>query len=236
MSKFPFRGAVLNAVSVAVGATIGLVLRTLLDASLLGVVLTGMGLFTMALAVKMFAGTKNVLIPAASIALGGIVGQLVGIAPALAMAGDSLKSTFGGTGLFTEGLVTSTVLFCIGPMTLLGCLQEALEGKIELIAVKSLMDGISAVFLAAAMGIGVLVTAVIVLLLQGTTTLMGRQLRPLAERPELLSELTATGGVILLGIGINLAEVKVIKGETYLPALIIAPLIAHFIARRAHKS
>jgi uncharacterized protein len=109
-------------------------------------------------------------------------------------------------------------------MTLLGCLQDGLEGKIELLAIKSTMDGIAAVFFAAALGPGVLVTAGVVLVVQSAITFLAKPLKPIAGDQELLSEITGSGGVMLMGIGLGLLNIKNLPVATYLPALVLAPL------------
>ena len=116
-------------------------------------------------------------------------------------------------------------------MTLLGCIQDGLEKKIELLALKSTMDGIAAVFLAATFGISVLVCAILVLVFQGLLTLGARQLRFLTDHEDRLDELTAAGGAILLGTGIGLLGLKDLHTANYLPALALAPVIATVASR-----
>ncbi|MFI5386122.1 MAG: DUF554 family protein, partial [Fimbriimonadales bacterium] len=112
------------------------------------------------------------------------------------------------------------------PMTFIGCIKDGLEGDIEILALKSTMDGISAVFFAAAFGAGVLVTAGLVLIFQGLLTLLARPLKPLVNDPVLLDELGAAGGAILVAIGIHLIGLKDLHAANYLPALFLAPLVA----------
>jgi uncharacterized membrane protein YqgA involved in biofilm formation len=221
------RGTLLNTATVAVGATVGLLAGKLIPASYQQVALTGLGLVTVGMGVRMFLKTHNTLVPAVSIAVGGILGLALGIHAGIDGFASWAKSHLGGDlGRFNEGLITSFVLFCIGPMTLLGCMEDALEKKIELLALKSTMDGIAAVFLAAAFGAGVLVTAGLLFVFQGLLTLLAARLKPLADNPLMLDELTAAGGAILMGIGIGLIGLKDLHTANYLPALAIAPLVA----------
>jgi uncharacterized protein len=229
------RGTLLNTAMVLGGATIGLFLRNLMTEELVKTALTGLGLVTIVLGIRMALEGKNVLVVAASVAIGGVLGQLLGISHGLTAFADWAKSALSGGGTFNEALLTTSILFCVGPMTLLGCLEDGLEGKIELLSVKSLMDGIASIFFAAALGPGVLVTAFVVFVVQGGLTLLAQQLKPLADDQELLSTTTATGGCILLAIGFGLANVVEIPSETYLPGLVLAPVAILLIRRFSKK-
>ncbi|MCW5943180.1 MAG: DUF554 domain-containing protein [Fimbriimonadaceae bacterium] len=230
------RGTLLNTGTVAGGSLIGLALGSRLPSELLTMALTGLGLVTIGIGLKMVLGARNLLVVAASVAIGGVLGRLIGIEAGLAAFGDWSKGSLGalGTGRFTEAIVTTSVLFCVGPMTILGCIQDAVEKKIELLALKSVMDGVASVFLAALLGPGVLVTAAIVLVVQGTITLLARYLRPIAENPALLSDTVASGGVMLTAIGFGLADIKKIPSGDYLPALALAVLFG-WVAVRFEK-
>ncbi|MES1228325.1 MAG: DUF554 family protein, partial [Armatimonadota bacterium] len=141
------------------------------------------------------------------------------------------KQVTGGGGHFTEALITTSVLYCVGPMTILGCLKDGLEGDIELLKLKSMLDGLTAVFIAASLGSGVLVTALVVLVFQGALTLLARPLQPIAKDPAMVDEMSAVGGVLLLSIGLGLAGVKSFQTEAFLPGLVLAPAIVWAKAR-----
>lgn len=218
------RGTLLNTATVAVGALVGLAISKEIPPAYQVTVLSGFGLVTMGIGAKLFLQSKNLMIVAAAIAFGGMIGLGIGIDSGLNAMGDWLKLHLGGGGRFTEGLVTSSVLYCVGPMTLMGCVQDGLEGKSELLQVKSVMDGISAIFFAAAMGSGVLVTAGVVLIVQGAITLMAKPLKQYAEDAELMAEATGAGGILMLGIGLGLLDVKHVGVANFLPALVLAPI------------
>ncbi|HZH98193.1 MAG TPA: DUF554 family protein, partial [Fimbriimonadaceae bacterium] len=180
------------------------------------------------LGIKMFLQSKNILIVAAAIALGGVLGLLLGIHEGLESFAEWAKGTFGGQnpGRFTEAVITTSILFCVGPMTLLGCMQDALEDKVELLAIKSTLDGFAAFFFGAALGPGVLVTAAVVLIFQSVLTFAARPLRGVAGDEALISEITAAGGVMLMGTGLGLLEIKTdLPVANYLPALVLAPAL-----------
>jgi uncharacterized protein len=220
------RGTLLNTATVAVGSVVGLAVGQGIPDPYRAIALSGLGLVTMGIGIKLFLQAKNVLVPAIGVAVGGAIGLALGIHAGVDAMAEWARSVLGGEGgRFNEGLITSFVLFCIGPMTLLGCIKDGLEGDIELLALKSTMDGIASVFLAAAFGAGVLVTAGLVLVFQGGLTLLARPLRPLAQDEDLLAGVSATGGAILVGIGLNLLGVTRLQTADFLPALALAPLV-----------
>lgn len=227
------RGTLLNTATVAIGATIGCAVGANIQPEYKQVALHGLGLVTAGIGVQMFLKVRNPLIAAFSVAVGGILGLALGIHGGIESLADWLKAhlSAGGSSTFSEGLITSFVLFCVGPMTLLGCIQDALEHKIDLLALKSTMDGIAAVFLAATSGFGVLVTAALLLVFQGAITLLARQLRPLASDEEALAELSGAGGAILMATGLGLLGLADLHTANYLPAIFLAPLLV-FAARK----
>ena len=229
------KGTILNTVTVAAGSVVGLLIGKFIPESAQQVALGGLGLVTMGLGMKMFLGSKNILIIAGSIALGGIIGLLLGIQVGLEHIADWVKQSVGGGGTFSEGFVASCVLFCIGPMTLLGCIQDGLEGKSELLSLKSTMDGVAAIFLAASLGVGVLFSAAFVLIFQGALTLAARPLSSLKNDQGLLAELEGTGGPIMLAIGLSLLSIKKLPTANYLPALVLAPMMV-LLSRRLTAS
>jgi len=217
------RGTVLNTLTVALGAGIGLAIGQSLPVDLQEIALSALGLVTVGLGLKMFLETRNVLVVAGALAFGAVLGRLLGIDVGFERVADSLRYVLRGEGYFNEGLITATVLFCVGPMTLLGCLQDALEGKLDLLSVKSLMDGVAAVFLAATLGNGVLASAILVFGIQATLTLLATRLRRFAEDLEFIRETSATGGLMLVSVGISLLRLKDMPTELFLPALVLAP-------------
>lgn len=243
MSKVPFRGALLNTLTVLIGSLIGLAIGRNLAQDFQSIALSGIGLVTVGIAMKMFFETKNFLIVAASVALGGVIGKFIGIDVGLALAAEWARQLTGSADKnFNDGLVTAGVLFCVGPMTLMGCIQDGLERKIDLLSLKSLLDGISAIFLSAvsvSFGQGVLASAVLVLIVQSSLTALARPLSPVAKNPAILAEATAAGGAMMLAIGLGLLKVPGIKDlpkEVYLPALLIAPVLATIFSRKKPES
>lgn len=236
MNQLPMRGTLLNTATVAVGALLGLAIGSKLPQGYLSIALAGLGLVTVCIGIKLFFESRNVLIVAISVAVGGVVGTALGLHVGLERFAEWARAIVGGGTTFNEGLITTSVLFCVGPMTLLGCLQDGLEGKIELLSIKSLMDGIAAVFFAATLGAGVLVTALVVLVVQGTLTLLASKLKSLSMNTRALAETSAAGGCILLSIGIGLLNLAEIPSENFLPALVFAPCLSALFVRFARPS
>lgn len=232
------RGTLLNTATVAAGAGIGLAVGSGVPPQYQQIAMSGIGLVVIGMGIKLFLQSKNVLYVAGAIAVGGILGTALGIDAGLQNLTEWIRLRVGGGEHFNEGLIAASLLFCVGPMTLLGCIQDGLEGKIELLSLKSTMDGFSAFFFATALGrsggFGVLVSALVVLVVQGSITLLARPLKPLAEDPDLMPEASGAGGVILLAIGLILLELKRLPVANYTPALILGPLFV-LLARQAGK-
>jgi uncharacterized membrane protein YqgA involved in biofilm formation len=227
------RGTLLNTCTVAAGGAIGWAVGEKIPPQYQSVVLAGLGLVTIGLGLKMFLDAKQILVIAGAVAFGGILGLLLGLQSGINSFAEWAKHVFGGehSGRFVEAVVTTSILYCVGPLTLLGCLQDALENRIDLLAIKSVMDGIGSIFFAAALGPGVLVTAGVVLVVQSLITWMAKPLQPLAKDPELLSEVTGAGGIMLLGIGFGLLEIKHLEMANYIPSLFLAPLFVVIMRR-----
>jgi uncharacterized membrane protein YqgA involved in biofilm formation len=215
------RGTVVNVAAVLVGTGIGLAIGGRLPERMQRIITTGLGLSTLLIGLQMALKVQSMLVVIASMVLGGILGEWLAIERALEQAGDRLKAwARSGSGTFVTGFVTASLVFCVGPMTIVGSIQEGISGNPEVIYTKSLLDGAASVAFASSLGIGVGFAAVTVLVLQGALTLLGGQLAFLL-RPELLHELTATGGLLILAIGLLLLEVKRIPVANLLPALLV---------------
>ncbi|MFM9872666.1 MAG: DUF554 domain-containing protein [Fimbriimonadaceae bacterium] len=231
LPQFTGIGTVINTITVLLGSVIGLAIGRSLPERIQEVAIFGIGLITICLGVQMFLRTKNPLVVVGAICLGGVLGALLGLDVGLDRLAEWMRGAIGGDGRFNQGFVTASVLFCIGPMTLMGCLQDALEKKIDLLGLKSLLDGVSSVFLAATLGIGVLVSAVFVLVFQGLLTLLAKSLAKFAGDEELISETVACGGIIMVAIGFGIMGIKSFPTVLFLPALILAPLFGMFSRR-----
>lgn len=219
------RGTLLNTATVVVGTAIGFKLGGSVPPAYEEVALHGIALVALGVGVKMGIGTRNPLVVVAAMALGGILGIAMGLHEGVVQLAAWSQVHIGGHGRFAEGIVTSFVLFCVGPLTLLGCLEDGLERKIDILGVKSTMDGISSFFLAAATGAGLFVTAALLLVFQGTLTLFAKSLKPLVDHPSALAEATSAGGALLVATALGMLGIKDLHTTNYLPAIFLAPII-----------
>ncbi len=227
-------GTLINVGAVIVGGLAGTALGNRLPEKMRTTVLQGLGLITLTIGVTMAISTRNVLIPLFSILIGGILGELLRIEAALEHFGQwseaRLGRLFGGTqSTFAQGFITASLVFCVGPMTILGSIQDGLMGDYTLLAVKSLMDAFAAMALAASLGAGVMLSAATVLVYQGALSfaagLFGVALGGVTRTTPWVIEMTATGGVVILSIAFILLDIKRIRAANLLPAVFIAPLI-----------
>ena len=220
-------GVIVNTMLVVFGSLVGLLLKRGLPDNIKKNVMIGLGLFTCMLGIKLGLAMEKPLIVLLSIVIGGTIGQLLGIEEAIERIGSKLKNLVKSKeeSSFTQGFVFASLLFCVGPMTVLGCIQAGLENKPELLFIKSLMDGVSAIILTSSLGIGVIFSACTVLVIQGGLVLLAGQMDFLTN-PQYLNDFTGVGGIIIFGIGIKLLGLKPIKIGNFLPALVFVLLFA----------
>jgi len=221
--------AVVNALAVLAGSLLGLLLRTRLKDGYRNVVYGGAGLVSLAIGISMSLQSGKIVYLALSIIFGGILGEWWKIEDGVLHLGEFLKRHFAkgedGKG-FAYAFLDSSVLFCVGAMALVGSFKAGTEGNYDLIFTKSVMDGFMAVVLTAAMGIGVAFSSLTILVYQGALTLLSQWVKPLVS-DLMLKEISGTGGLLVIAIGINLLGMAKIKTANFLPALL---LIAAFIA------
>lgn len=222
-------GTLVNTATVLAGGLLGTLLGSGLSERIRGTVMTGMSLVVIALGIKMTLETSNILIVLGSVTIGSVLGEVLHLQRRLDSLGLWLEAvtsrfSFLSGGNFSQGFVTASLVFCVGPMTIMGSIQDGLSGDSSLLLVKSVLDGFAAIAFASVMGMGVTFSAITVLLVQGALTLGSSLLSNVLTR-SMVSELTATGGVIMLGIAIHMLDLKRIRLANFLPALAIAPLI-----------
>ncbi len=224
-------GTLLNVVAVLIGGLLGLGLGNRLPDRVRATILNGLGLFVIAAGLKMTLESNNNLITLGAIMIGGLLGEWGRIEDRLHSLGAWLESRFArsesadGAARFIRGFVTASLLFCVGPMTILGSIQDGLTGDYQLLAIKSVLDGFAALAFAAASGVGVLFSIVVILIYQGGLALLAAQANQLLTT-DMITELTAAGGILVMATGMGpLLELRRIRVGNYLPALLVAPLI-----------
>jgi uncharacterized protein len=220
-------GTLLNALTVLVGGLLGTVLGDRLPERLRENVVRGVGLFTLAMGTKFAIDTSNLLYMLGSILLGGVIGSLWGVDRRLNDLGAALQRRFAarsGGGTVAEAFVTAAIVFCVGPLTFLGSIQNGLSGDASLLAIKSVLDGFTAIALAATLGWGVLLTIPLILLYQGGLAVGASVFAGLLSDLQ-LREMSAVGGLLIIGVGLKLLSIRDVKVADYLPAILVAPLL-----------
>lgn len=218
-------GTAINVVAVLVGGGIGTLAGTKLPERIRETAMNAIGIVTLLVGVSNFLEYGNPLVPLASVALGLVVGELAGIDAALKRFGDYLqKRLSGGESPVSRAFVTTSLLFCVGPLTFVGAIQDGLTGDYSLLALKSALDFIASVTFASVLGWGVLLSAGTVLVVQGSITVGAGLLEGIVTEP-MISATTATGGVLIFGLGLGLLELKEVRVANMLPGLLFAPLL-----------
>lgn len=223
-------GTIVNTGAVVVGSAIGLTAGARLPENLKAIVMQALGLAVAVIGLRMALEAQHALLAIACVLLGGVTGELLRIEQRLEGLGEALRRRLRSSSeRFVEGFVTASLLYLTGAMTIVGSIQDGTVGDPSVLLIKSLLDGVASVALASSLGVGVLFSAVPVLVVQGAITLLAGQLAFLSQ-PAVLDAINATGGLLILGIGINLLEIKRIYVGNLLPALLYAIMGAWFFS------
>ncbi|KRT35674.1 MAG: DUF554 domain-containing protein [Acetomicrobium sp.] len=234
ISAIPAAGSVINALAVIAGSLIGLIIKKRLPERITMVAFQVIGLSVLALGIQMTLQSKNVLIMILSLLLGAILGEALELEDRLQNGLKGLRTRmiergwqFGGDHL-VEGFLTAFLLFCMGSMAILGAFEEGVGKPPNLLLVKSMMDLVSSIALASTLGIGVLFSAIPLLLYQGGLTLGAFYLNSFISNA-LIDEITAVGGVLLLGLGFSLLHLKHFKVFNMIPSLLLVVIFSLFL-------
>lgn len=227
-------GTLLNVATVLVGTVIGLLIGSRMRPRMQESLVTGLGFFTILIAISM--GIRIFTDPAAqpgddlavlaAVLVGVAIGELLRLHDGLEWLGGWFQRRLARSerpSRISEGFVTASLVFCVGPLTILGSLENGLTGDLRLLAIKSLLDGVASIAFAAALGPGVALSAITVLLVQGSIAGGAFLLRDVMDAPTILA-ITAAGGVILLGVALRLLDLKAVRVANFLPALLLAPI------------
>lgn len=224
-------GTIVNIIAVIIGSSIGLIIKSKLPENINRLVFQAIGLFTVFLGIKMAFKTDNYLVMIFSLVLGSITGELLRIDVYLDKFSNFLKrKTKSGNENFSNGFISSFLLFCMGSMTILGAFEEGINGNSDLLFAKSVLDGFSSIALAATLGIGVIFSVIPLLIYQGGLTLFASGLKDVISDP-IINELTAVGGILLVGLGISILKIKNIKVINMIPALIFAVILSYLFIK-----
>ncbi|HEY8862387.1 MAG TPA: DUF554 domain-containing protein [Candidatus Limnocylindria bacterium] len=220
-------GTLLNLLTVLVGGLVGTLLGDRLPPRLRENVVAGVGLFVTVMGVKFAIDTASLLYLLGGILIGGIIGSLAGIERRLNELGAAIQRRFatpGGTSTIAEAFVTASIVFCVGPLTFLGAIRNGLTGDASLLAIKSVLDGFTAIAFAATLGWGVLLSLAVILVYQGGLAAGASLFASLLSDAQ-LREMNATGGLLLVGVGLKLLRLRDVQVADYLPAIVVAPLL-----------
>ena len=224
-------GTLLNAATVLLGGLLGTALGDRLPERLRERVIVGVGLFTLAMGMKFALDTSQLLYLLGSVVIGGVIGALLGVDERLNALGDTLQRRLarpGKASTVSEAFVTASIVFCVGPLTFLGSIRNGLTGDASLLAIKSVLDGFTAIALAATLGWGVLLTIAVILVYQGGLALGASFLAGALSELQ-LREMNAVGGLLILGVGLKLLSIRDVKVADFLPAILVAPLLVAIV-------
>lgn len=220
-------GSIVNFIAIVAGAAIGLLLRVGIPEKTKETVLQAMGLVVVLIGIKMALASQNALVVVVAMASGSIIGELLDLEGRLDRFGSWLTVTVGDRyGDAGRGFVMATLVFCIGAMAIVGSIEEGLRGNPAILYAKSLIDGVCATVFAASLGIGVMLSAISVLLYQGSMTLLASGLENIVSEV-MLSEISGTGGLLILAIGLNMLQITKLKLANFLPSLFMAAVIVY---------
>jgi len=223
-------GTFVNCLAIIAGSMVGLLFKNGIPDRYNQTVMQAVGLAVLLVGLKTAIVSDDLLVIIISLALGALVGEGVGIEDRLERLGKFLETTFSkGSGGFAQGFVTASLIYCVGSMAIVGSLESGLSGNHATLFAKSCLDGIVSIILSSSLGLGVMFSAVPVLLYQGAITLMASVLKPLLV-PAVIAQMSGVGGLLILGIGMNMLREKKIKVGNMLPAIFI-PLVWFMIQR-----
>ena len=225
-------GTLINTLTVLVGGGLGLAIGQRIPERIRVLVVQVIGLVTLALGLSDVIKTHNMVFPLVGMVVGGLIGEMLRIEDRLIRVGEVLKNRFAAKSTdnrFVAGFVTASLLYCVGPLTILGAIEDASGKTPQLYIIKGSLDGFMTVIFAALYGVGALFSAISVFVVQGTLTLFGTRLDVLLD-DRMRVELFAAGGLAVMAIGLNLLDIKKIRLGSLLPGLIVTPVLVWIFA------
>lgn len=221
-------GTVVNVIAIIIGSILGIVLKNGIKDEYKNTIMDGIGLVVIVIGIMSSIKSDNIILVIASIVLGTLIGEIVGIEERLDNLGNKMGKSFGsGDSDFSKAFITSSLVFCVGAMAIVGALEAGLSGNNETLYAKSVLDGISALIFASTLGIGVAFSSILVFLYQGSITFLAYYLKDILTTGVIV-EMSAVGGVLIMAIGMNILSIKKLKVGNMLPAVFI-PIIYQVI-------
>ncbi len=214
-------GTIVNSLAIIIGSLIGVMLNKGIKDDYKDTIMDGIALTVMVIGITSGIKSNNIILLISSIVIGSILGEGIGIERKLDRLGDTLQRTVGGKDSnFSKGFVTASLVFCVGAMAIVGSLEAGIQGDYNTLFAKSILDGISSVVFASTLGIGVAFAAIPVFIYQGLMTITSGLIKDLFT-PEVINEMSAVGGILIMAIGINVSNIKKVKVGNMLPAIFI---------------
>ncbi|HSH36165.1 DUF554 domain-containing protein [Schnuerera sp.] len=222
-------GTVVNSFAIILGSIFGIMIKQGIKEEYKKTIMDGVGLSVIVIGIMGAIKSENTILVIISIVLGSIIGEVIGIEKKLNSLGNRMEGKFGKEDSnFSKGFVTASLVYCVGAMAIVGALESGLLGDHSTLFAKSILDGISSIVFASTLGIGVAFSAIAVFLYQGLITILATYLKELLT-PDIILEMSAVGGILIMAIGINILELKKIRIGNMLPAIFI-PLIYSIFA------
>lgn len=221
-------GALINAAAVAVGGVLGTLGGRLMPEKMKQTVLAATGLVSIGIGISGAIGSSNQLIPILSLVIGSVIGELLHIEDGVTRAGDWLQKRFGKSGSITEGFVTGSLVFAAGAMAVMGALESGLKNDHTILMTKSVIDMAGSVAFAGSLGIGVAFSALSVLVLEGTVALLASLLTGVLT-DAVITEISVTGSLIIIGVGLNVLGLTKLRIMNMTPALLLPILLCRFM-------
>ncbi|MFA7203633.1 MAG: DUF554 domain-containing protein [Arcobacteraceae bacterium] len=216
-------GTIINSIAIVVGCIIGIFLKGRFPQRIGYILFQGIGLTTLMIGIQMAVKGNNVLIIILSMVIGGIIGEIIDIEKRLDQTGNRIKKIFKkqeGNEKFTEGFIAASLLYCVGSMAVMGAIEEGINGNPDILLAKAALDGISSIIYTSSLGIGVIFSVIPVFLYQGVITKLANLAQNIINL-EIINEMTAVGGILIIGLALGILEIKKIKVANLLPSLLI---------------
>jgi len=221
-------GTIVNSLAIVAGSLLGILLKKGIKDDYKTTIMDGISLTVIVIGIMGGIKSENIILAISSIVIGSLIGEIIGIEKKLDILGDKLQKSFGSRDSnFSKGFVTASLVYCVGAMAIVGALESGIQGNHQTLFAKSILDGISSIIFASTLGVGVAFSAVAVFIYQGTITLLAGSVKGLLT-PQVINEISAIGGILIMAIGINVLGIKKIKVGNMLPAIFI-PIIYYII-------
>lgn len=222
-------GSIVNSLAIFIGSLFGVALNKGIKDDYKDTIMNAIGLTVIIIGIMSGIKSENIILVISSLVVGSIIGEAIGIETKLDKLGYGLQKRFGAKDSnFSKGFVTASLVYCVGAMAIVGSLEAGIQGDPSTLFAKSILDGISSVIFASTLGIGVAFSAIPVLIYQGTITILASLIRDVFT-PQVINEMSAIGGILILAIGINILDIKKLKVGNMLPAIIIP--ILYFLGK-----